>query len=198
MAQTNPYPTRDSLVFPDTTGARDDECRTPLYEGKCMAISQCDSVGKLLSQQRLRDEEVLSCRDGTTEEIICCPVSVPLQPRTQITTDTRVGEQSQAEVAANRGGGEGGAGTATTTPVGTTSAVYKHLAALAFPNAAVDGYVHRCTAVLLTPQLLLTSAGCRRPSHAVFGVPDLRDLDEDEDDLVEIMVGKQRRGLKLY
>lgn len=178
----------------DTTGARDDDCRTPLYAGTCQAVSKCESVGQLIAQQRLRDVDVESCRDGTFEEIICCPMSVPLQPRGQVSTATRVGNEIE-------GAGDAAAAAATTpNPVGSARSLasadellphYQHLAALAFPNAAFDGHVHRCTAVALTPKLLLTAAGCGRPSHAVFGVADMRDVDEEEDDLVEITVRVQ-------
>lgn len=68
---------------------------------------------------------------------------------------------------------------------------YRHLGALAHPNAAFDGHWHHCTAMVLTPQLLLSSAGCERPSHAVFGVADMRDVDADEDYLTDIVVSWQ-------
>lgn len=179
-----------------TTGTKEDDCRTPLYEGTCQAVSKCESVGQLIAQQRLRDVDVESCRDGTFEEIICCPMSVPLQPRGQISTATRVGNEIE-------GAGDAAAAAAAATaanPMSSSRSLasadellphYQHLAALAFPNAAFDGHVHRCTAVALTPKLLLTAAGCGRPSHAVFGVADMRDVDEEEDDLVEITVRVQ-------
>lgn len=178
MDQATPYTTRAS-------NARNDDCQTPLYEGTCLAVSKCSSVAQLIAQQRLRDKDVESCRDGTFEEIICCPQTVPLQARGQISSETSVGNRIELdEIAAPR-----------TLSASANAAQlmphYEHLAVLAYPNAAFDGHVHRCTAVSLAPQLLLTSAGCGRPSHAVFGVADMRDLDEDEDELVEITVRRQ-------
>ncbi|KAH8295881.1 hypothetical protein KR044_001280, partial [Drosophila immigrans] len=176
----------DAVVFPGLTSRSDSgQCQAPLYEGDCLPVSKCVSLDLLLEQGRLRDEDVHTCRPGTVEEIICCPVSLPLQPR--VDTETRIQlppadlqqqqRQQQQLVAETRLG------------LGPSDALLqhnRHLAALAYPNARFDGHLHRCTALLLMPQLLLASAGCGRPSHAVFGVADLADVDEDEDQLADI------------
>ncbi|XP_064538418.1 uncharacterized protein LOC135428385 [Drosophila montana] len=182
---TTPVPVgSSSIVFPDrvtTTGAA---CQTPLYQGKCEAVSDCQSLVPLLQQRRLRDEDVQTCRDGTVEEIICCPTNLPLHPIVQVGTETRLG-------------------TADDDAAAIAKAVellphYTHLAALAYPNAAFDGHVHRCTALALTPQLLLSAAGCGHASHGVFGVADMRDVDVDEDYLVDIArVDMYRQDLAL-
>lgn len=175
-------PSRASIIFPDTSTLSGAACQTPLYEGSCESISRCHSLEPLLLQRRLRDEDVQTCRDGTIEEIICCPVNLPPVPRGQVGTAMRIYLPGA------------------TTPLPTVddeSAIanalqllphYTHLAALAYPNAAHDGYVHRCVALVLTPQLLVSAAGCGRPSHAVFGVADMRDVDDEEDFLAVVNV----------
>ncbi|ALC49993.1 CG15046, partial [Drosophila busckii] len=184
-------PNRDSIVFPQSDNYSGASCHTPLYEGKCLPLSKCDSVGTLLRQRRLQDEDIQTCRGGTTEEIICCPTNLPLQPRSewnnpvQLKTSTRVGLPLPQRTT-----------TAPTTTALTDEQLlavaqlllpnYTHLAGLAYLNAAADGHVHRCTALVLMPQLLLSAAACGRPSHAIFGVADLLDADVEEDYLVEV------------
>ncbi|XP_017002406.2 uncharacterized protein [Drosophila takahashii] len=173
-------PTRDSIAFRDTSDGAD--CQAPLYEGQCRAVSACPSVEPLLSQGRLRDEDFTTCREGTHEEIICCPLNLPLQPRVQ--SGPRLGVESDSSV-----------GRAADDPLEVAAIAraegllphYRHLASLAHPNAAFDGHLHHCAALVLTPQLLVSAAGCERPSHAVFGVPDMRDVDADEDYLADIV-----------
>lgn len=173
-------PTRESITFRDTSDGAD--CTAPLYEGQCRAVSACPSVEPLLSQGRLRDEDFTTCREGTHEEIICCPLNLPLQPR--VHTGLRLGVQ-----------GDSSEGKAAEDPLELAAIAradrllphYRHLASLAHPNAAFDGHLHHCAALVLTPQLLVSAAGCERPSHAVFGVADLRDVDADEDYLADIV-----------
>ncbi|KAH8314796.1 hypothetical protein KR074_011214 [Drosophila pseudoananassae] len=171
---------RDSVVFRDTSEGA--ECKAPLYEGQCRAVSHCPSVEPLLKQRRLKDEDFTTCRDGTHEEIICCPLNLPLQPRVQ--SDTRLGLSSESQTPQSPQDPQ------EVEVIAQADALlpqYRHLAALAHPNAAFDGHWHHCTAMVLTPQLLLSSAGCERPSHAVFGVADMRDVDADEDYLTDIV-----------
>lgn len=176
---------RDSIIFPDTSTLSGAACQTPLYEGSCETISRCHSL-ELLLQQRLRDDDVQTCRDGTIEEIICCPTNLPAVPRGQVDSATRICLPETTSFP-----------TETRALYDDESAVanavqllphYRHLAALAYPNAAHDGYVHSCTALVLTPQLLVSGAGCGRPSHAVFGVADMRDVDDEEDFLAVVDV----------
>lgn len=182
---TTPAPvSSSSIVFPDRVTGTGAACQTPLYQGKCEAVSDCQSLVPLLQQRRLRDEDVQTCRDGTIEEIICCPTNLPLHPIGQVGAETRLGTAADDDTAA------------------IAKAVellphYTHLAALAYPNAAFDGHVHRCTALTLTPQVLLSAAGCGHASHAVFGVADMRDVDEDEDYLVDITVSSSSLFLSL-
>ncbi|XP_034490177.1 uncharacterized protein LOC117793856 [Drosophila innubila] len=192
----------ESIVPPSRSTGNDDACQAPLYEGDCMPVSKCSSIDILLSQQRLRNEDVYTCRAGTTEEIICCPISVPLQPRAQIGTETRVGIQPTPVEVLQKSSKGFNQGIEQAVPATATAVEllvqYKYLAALAYPNARFDGHLHRCTAILLASQLLLTSAGCGRPSHAVFGVADLQDVDEEDDDLVDIAnISVYRKDLAL-
>ncbi|KRF93948.1 uncharacterized protein Dmoj_GI15590, isoform B [Drosophila mojavensis] len=170
---------RDSIIFPDTSTLSGAACQTPLYEGSCETASRCRSLKPLLLQQRLHDDDIQTCRDGTLEEIICCPANLPAVPRGQVGTATRIclpeTTASQIETRALYDDESAAANAARLLPH------YKHLAALAYPNAAHDGYVHSCTALVLTPQLLVSGADCGRPSHAVFGVADMRDVDDEED-----------------
>ncbi|EDW58135.2 uncharacterized protein Dvir_GJ15196 [Drosophila virilis] len=183
---TTPAPvSSSSIVFPNRVTETGAACQTPLYKGICEAVSDCQSLVPLLQQRRLRDEDVQTCRDGTVEEIICCPTNLPLHPIGHVGAETRLGKAADDDAAA------------------IAKAVellphYTHLAALAYPNAAFDGHVHRCTALALTPQLLLSSAGCGHASHGVFGVADMRDVDEEEDYLVDITgVDMYRQDLAL-
>ncbi|KAH8235917.1 hypothetical protein KR032_010725 [Drosophila birchii] len=171
-------PTRDSVTVRDTSDGA--ECIAPLYEGQCRGVSACPSVDTLLLQGRLRDEDVTTCRDGTHEEIICCPLSLPLAPRK---TDTRLGGPGASSEAKSQPDPQEAAAIARADAL---LPHYRHLASLAHPNAAFDGHLHHCSALVLTPQLLLSAAGCQRPSHAVFGVADMRDADVDEDYLADI------------
>ncbi|EDV99589.1 uncharacterized protein LOC6565398 [Drosophila grimshawi] len=184
---------RDELVFPGANTQNKAACQAPLYEGICLGISECASLEPLLKQQRVSDIDVQTCRSGTIEEIICCPTSLKLQPRGQIETYLRVGsQQTQSQQVEEQDQYQNNTGDV------QLLSHYKHLAALAYPNAAFDGHVHRCTAVALTSHLLLTVAGCGRPSHAVFGVADMREVDTDEDYLVDIRnVAVHRQDLEL-
>ncbi|KAH8267085.1 hypothetical protein KR018_002144 [Drosophila ironensis] len=171
---------RDSLTSPST--AEGAECTAPLYEGQCRAVSNCHSVEPLLEQGRLRDEDFTTCRVGTHEEIICCPLNLPLQPRVQ--SGTRLGVSGESTGQQSSGDAQEAAAIARADAL---LPHYRHLGALAHPNAAFDGHLHHCATLVLTPQLLLSAAGCERPSHAVFGVADMRDVDADEDYLADIV-----------
>ncbi|KAH8409164.1 hypothetical protein KR009_009625 [Drosophila setifemur] len=188
---TSQRASRDSVGFRDTSEGA--ECSAPLYEGQCRAVSKCPSVEPLLQQGRLRDEDFTTCRDGTHEEIICCPLNLPLQPRVQsgprlgLPSDARDGPLSEDPQEA-----------AVIARADALLPHYRHLGALAHPNAAFDGHLHHCSALVLTPQLLLSSAGCERPSHAVFGIADMRDVDADEDYLADIVrLAPYRKDLAL-
>ncbi|KAH8288229.1 hypothetical protein KR054_011410 [Drosophila jambulina] len=173
-------PTRDSITFRDTSEGA--ECIAPLYEGQCRGVSACPSVDRLLEQGRLKDDDVTTCRDGTHEEIICCPLNLPLEPRVQ--SGTRLGLPGDSSAAKSQPDPQEAAAIA---KADALLPQYRHLAALAHPNAAFDGHLHHCSALVLTPQLLLSAAGCQRPSHAVFGVADMRDVDVDDDYLADIV-----------
>nr|XP_036675980.1 uncharacterized protein LOC108010430 [Drosophila suzukii] len=173
-------PTRNSISIRDTFDGA--ECKAPLYEGQCRAVSACPSVEPLLSQGRLRDEDFTTCREGTHEEIICCPLSLPLHPR--VLSGPRLGLEGDSSPAEPS---EDPLEVAAIARAEGLLPHYRHLAALAHPNAAFDGHLHHCAALVLTPQLLVSAAGCERPSHAVFGVPDMRDVDADEDYLADIV-----------
>ncbi|KAH8362451.1 uncharacterized protein LOC110182640 [Drosophila serrata] len=173
-------PTRDSATFRDTSEGA--ECIAPLYKGQCRGVSACPTVDTLLLQGRLVDEDVTTCRDGTHEEIICCPLNLPLAPRVQ--SEPRLGLPDDSTAGKSQPDPQEAAAIARADAL---LPHYRHLAALAHPNAAFDGHLHHCSAMVLTPQLLLSAAGCQRPSHAVFGVADMRDVDVDEDYLADIV-----------
>ncbi|XP_030379168.1 uncharacterized protein LOC115627584 [Scaptodrosophila lebanonensis] len=178
-------------------------CYAPLYEGICVAISKCESVVQLIDENRLRSDDVPSCQRGTYEEIICCPPLIPIKPRDHFTPSvsssqappltTLLGIPPRVSDSELTGSTSGFYPQTVQKPSSARALLshYTHLASLAYANAAYDDFVHRCTAVVLTPQLLLTAVNCapqttKRPNHAVFGVADLRDKDEDEDYMVDI------------
>ncbi|XP_017042114.1 uncharacterized protein LOC108088684 [Drosophila ficusphila] len=184
-------PTRDSTSLRKSSDG--DECVAPLYEGQCRAVSECSSVKPLLDQGRLRDEDFTTCENGVLEEIICCPLNLPLQPRVQTVPRLSLGGDSS-----EAGRQEDPREVAVIARADALLPLYRHLASLAHPNAAFDGHLHHCAALVLTPRLLVSAAGCEKPSHAVFGVADMRDLDADEDYLADIVRLVQfRRDLSL-
>ncbi|XP_068159714.1 uncharacterized protein [Drosophila tropicalis] len=180
----------------------EDACSAPLYEGKCLAISKCPSVEPLISQGRLRDDDFTTCNGGTTEEIICCPTNLPIQARGPIAGEkvTSVSRLDSSQETLNSPASTNDVDELDAAAIAKADKLlphYNHLAALAYPNAAFDGHVYECTALALTPDLLVSGAGCQRPSHAVFGVADLRDVDVDEDYLVDIRLAHHLNDLAL-
>ncbi|XP_030379203.1 uncharacterized protein LOC115627612 isoform X2 [Scaptodrosophila lebanonensis] len=157
----------------------------------CLPASRCkDRLYAYFEQKILTQSMVVQCGMNVFEELICCPSSPPNDPNTVLGVEIPHYSTTSTPIARTR----------PISPIKSLNNVqpivhaeavrvnigdlmapdesYKHLAAVGYHDEHYDGFVYRCTAVILTTNILVVSAKCigtgrDLPIQVVVGKADL-------------------------